>query len=744
MKKWIFTLFSILLSGCITYAQDSLSQLLNVSIEQLLDIPIYSASKTEESTFDAPLSSSVVTKEQIKKAGCTSIVEALRLVPGVIVREQTNGNYDVHIQGLDNVPPNSSLLFFTNSTTLVLIDGRPVYNYLHGGTFAEALPIGLNDIEQIEVIRGPVAAMYGPNAVSGVINILTSQPTKEGWYAKANAQYGSYNSLVSGASVGYKYKDKWSVVVSGNYTRKDRTQGDYYDIRQDKYVPLDSVTAVKNNPLHNTSEAYPHPGLAYEALGINAFAHYTPNDKTDIGISLGGQHSMVQKEFAPGLTYLSTAESSTRYAAARGNFHGFSFLAAHMWGTQAPALGQRIYKWDLQTTDVTLEYSFTQIKNLSITPGYSYRGALYDDSKYIDESINEGLWSGQAKTQTNAGSLRLDYKMLKDNRLRFIGAGRLDKFNYPTKAYFSYVIASTYKLNENNLVRGMIGRANRTPLLIDIFSNLDITAPFPITSPTQIAVVQIRGNKDIRLLTSDVYGLGYRSKVHKKASIDISAFYRKTKDFSDIVSESYKIDSTGPVSFTALLDLNNVTIRAHQLGATVAIYYKVKKIQINPYFTIQKTWLFDYSPYLNSPNSFPAASNNFNPAQYNLYSNIGTKIEHLATPTIYGGAYINWAVHDQWNINVNAYFFSDYTQLESSNLTYIKLNDTRGQQYVNTKLILNATVGYQPIPEVLVFLNLRNILNDRSVEFYKGDAPAFMILGGLCFDWGKGKEKQAQ
>ena len=107
--------------------KDSVSQLLRLSIENLMNIPIYSASKTSESTFDAPLSATVITKEQIKRSGCTSIMEALRLAPGVIVREQTNGNYDIHLRGLDNIPPNSSLIFFTSSTTLVMIDNCLLY-----------------------------------------------------------------------------------------------------------------------------------------------------------------------------------------------------------------------------------------------------------------------------------------------------------------------------------------------------------------------------------------------------------------------------------------------------------------------------------------------------------------------------------------------------------------------------------------------------------------------------------------
>src|SRR5688572_20326280 len=131
MKK---TSTLLILFGLLTLAAkaqtDTTNQLTDLSLEELMEIPIYSVSRYEESPFDAPLSSSVVSREEIKRAGCTTIMEALRLVPGLIVREQSNGNYDVHIRGLDNVPPNSSMYFWTNSTTLVMIDNRPVYNYL--------------------------------------------------------------------------------------------------------------------------------------------------------------------------------------------------------------------------------------------------------------------------------------------------------------------------------------------------------------------------------------------------------------------------------------------------------------------------------------------------------------------------------------------------------------------------------------------------------------------------------------
>src|SRR5215216_3107566 len=131
--------------------------LYELSLEELLNIPINSASKKDETLFDAPLSSYTITRAEIQKAGSTSIMEALRLAPGVIVREQTNGVYDIHIRGFDNILRHGEDFNKPNLATLVMIDNRPVFNHNLGGTFWEALPIDLNDVERIEIVRGPSA-----------------------------------------------------------------------------------------------------------------------------------------------------------------------------------------------------------------------------------------------------------------------------------------------------------------------------------------------------------------------------------------------------------------------------------------------------------------------------------------------------------------------------------------------------------------------------------------------------------
>ncbi|THU34037.1 hypothetical protein FAM09_23735 [Niastella caeni] len=717
------------------YAQkkDSLSHLLQLSIENLMDIPIYSVSKTSESTFEAPLSSSVLTKEQIKRAGCTSIMEALRLVPGIIVREQTNGNYDIHLRGLDNIPPNASLVFFTSSTTLVMIDNFPVYNYLHGGTFWETLPVDINDVEKIEVVRGPAAALYGPNAVSGVINIITRKPAKDGLYSVANVQYGSHNSLIANASAGYKFNDKISAIISGNFQNRNRTQTTYYDPITNSYVGLDSLTAVKINPLGraNVNERYPHPHLAMRKYAVNGFINYNPSNKIQLSASLGTQQAEVQKIFATDSysANIATAKAETRYANLKSTINDCMVHLSYLYGTQSPIEGLRIWKWNYHTLDAVVEYNFKKIRNLNITPGIIYRRAVYDDSKYVNTDIKEGLWSGKAESITKALSLRTDYKLF-DQKLRLVAGGRVDKFNYPKKTYYSYQLAATYKINERHLIRVVNSKAYRTPLIIDLFSNLDISGRL---NATQTFLLELRGNKDIRLLSSALFEVGYRAQLRDNLKLDLELFTTKTKDFSYTIFESGQFNPTGPVGFTGLLELNNITIYAKQWGSTLAMDYVEGKWQFKPFITVQKTMLYDYSRYANSPSAPPTASNNFNPALNNIYSGRGTKMKHKATPSFYGGAYINWKAGSKLNLNLNPWFFSSQQQLQSSNLTY---NDgQRGVENVKGKLLLNAAISYAVTKKLILTGNFRNCLNNEDREFYKADSPSFMIFGGVHFEF---------
>ncbi|MBK5270146.1 MAG: TonB-dependent receptor plug domain-containing protein, partial [Bacteroidia bacterium] len=410
----------------------------DMSLKDLLSLKIVSVSKNSEFLFDAPLSASVITKEDIRKTGCTSIMEALRLVPGMIVREQTNGNYDIYLRGMDNVPPNAP--FDGNSTTtLVMIDNRPIYNYLKGGTFWETLPVDINDVEKIEVVRGPAAALYGPNAVSGVINIITRQTEKEGLYLVANSQQGSYNTVINNASLGYQLK-KWSMIVSGNYQDRNRTQRSYYEIYRNQWL-TDSPYSI--DILGDTlgSDYHPNPMTAMKKYAGNAFLSYASSEKIKFTLAAGIQHSMVQNVSTDnGVTPLSTAVSDSRYADFHADIKNISAQVSFIKGTQTPLYPGN--KYDFNTIDATVGYNYTR-GNFSLKPGLSYRSAVYDDTKYADTITKNGIFNARGVIITRMASLRGEYKLL-DNKLRLVAGVAANKFNYPDKSYISYEMAATY------------------------------------------------------------------------------------------------------------------------------------------------------------------------------------------------------------------------------------------------------------------------------------------------------------
>ncbi|MFC1736934.1 TonB-dependent receptor plug domain-containing protein [Candidatus Hydrogenedentota bacterium] len=140
------------------------SELADMSLEDLLDIKITSVSKKKEKLREAASAIFVITQEDIRRTGVTSISEALRLAPGVHVARVNANRTIVSIRGFSDLYVGK---------LLVIIDGRSVYSPLFSGVYWEAQDTFMEDIERIEVIRGPGATLWGANAVNGVINIIT-------------------------------------------------------------------------------------------------------------------------------------------------------------------------------------------------------------------------------------------------------------------------------------------------------------------------------------------------------------------------------------------------------------------------------------------------------------------------------------------------------------------------------------------------------------------------------------------
>lgn len=137
---------------------------LNMDLQQLMEITITSVSKKPQKLQDVPAAAFVISQEDIRRSGVTTLADALAMVPGIHVAKINSSKWSVSSRGLAG---------FTSNKLLILIDGRSVYSPVFGGTYWDSQNVMLEDVERIEVVRGPGGTLWGANAVNGVINIIT-------------------------------------------------------------------------------------------------------------------------------------------------------------------------------------------------------------------------------------------------------------------------------------------------------------------------------------------------------------------------------------------------------------------------------------------------------------------------------------------------------------------------------------------------------------------------------------------
>ncbi len=171
--------------SCVGYSQDA--DLYDLSLEELMSMPVTSVSKRDQSLAQTAAAVHVITSDDIRRSPATSIPELLRAVPGVHVARIDANKWAITARGLNGR--------FANKL-LVLQDGRSLYTPFFSGVYWDSVDLLLEDIERIEVIRGPGAAVWGANAVNGVINIITKDAHDTvGGFAKA--QVSEWDSQVS-------------------------------------------------------------------------------------------------------------------------------------------------------------------------------------------------------------------------------------------------------------------------------------------------------------------------------------------------------------------------------------------------------------------------------------------------------------------------------------------------------------------------------------------------------------------
>jgi len=189
----------------------SKSDVTELSIEDLMEQKVTSVAKTEQAFSDTAAATFVITQDDLRRSGVTNIPEALRMVPGVQVARIDSNKWAITARGFNGR--------FANKL-LVLIDGRTVYTPSFSGVYWETQDLVLEDIERIEVIRGPGASVWGANAVNGIINIITkSAEDTQGGLISLTA--GDEERVIAGVRYGGPLGEQGYYRIYGKHFERD-------------------------------------------------------------------------------------------------------------------------------------------------------------------------------------------------------------------------------------------------------------------------------------------------------------------------------------------------------------------------------------------------------------------------------------------------------------------------------------------------------------------------------------------
>ncbi len=258
MKSWKCTFYMLVIVSLFIginpqsiYAQEE-TKLAELSLEDLLNMDVTTVSKSEEKQSDAPGILSVVSKDELKRFGGTTLRDILERVPGLI--GSTNYMTDRSV-----ISSRGDQIATTSNHVLLLINGRPVREMLEGGITSEMFEtFPVNIIERIEVIKGPGSVLYGSNAFSGVVNIITEKAEKTGF--SVNGLVGNESAVNVSGDVKIKAGDL-SVVAAANYNKKPE-----WEVNYQAASPMGG-TVTKNTTIPNEGTGV-YVGANYKGLSV--------------------------------------------------------------------------------------------------------------------------------------------------------------------------------------------------------------------------------------------------------------------------------------------------------------------------------------------------------------------------------------------------------------------------------------------------------------------------------------------
>ena len=383
--KYIF-LVNILFSCCYSplLAQTVQDSLPWYQLQVKEDLPLEEAARNEEALFysaNRQLDSlkivasqvNILTNVEMKNAGVSNVPEALQLLPEFVVKSKSNGIYHVEYRGTSAVSNYPG----TTEHLLLLIDAQPFNDALTGEIWWESLPVTIEDLEHVELIRMPQGTWFGYGGALAIINLVTKQPSQiKDTELTANLKTGFANSHHYHVGLGMRVNDKLSGRIGAYFQRRDRFQNDYYVRSQRNYIVADSVLfyhpeAFRTNPAIN---------LSHQNRGFSVSSSYRWNENVDLSFNAASQNSKAQAPFTLNEELRSiTRSSQTQNINARFRSPSLEAQAFYFGGNQDLAKGYAGMQYRLARTGLRANYR-KKIGRYSLMAGTEWLSNQYKNS----------------------------------------------------------------------------------------------------------------------------------------------------------------------------------------------------------------------------------------------------------------------------------------------------------------------------------------------------------------------------
>lgn len=466
-------------------AASSIGELKQLNVEDLMNVQVTSVARHPERLIEAASAIQVITQEDIRRSGASSIPEALRLADNLQVAQKNSHDWAISSRGFNTALANK---------LLVMIDGRTVYTPLYSGVFWDVQDYVLADIERIEVISGPGGTLWGANAVNGVINIITkSAKDTQGLYAQAGGgsrpqdfadlRYGGALSPDTQFRIYGKYVDRGSEVLANGDSASDSWRQGRGGFRVDSDASsIDKVTL--QGDVYGGHEDQQTGGTS-DSSGENVLGRWSRriSDTSDLGLQ----------------SYIDRTHTSNPAAALIIN--GLEFA------------GPGIFKDDLTTYDVDFQHRFRIGTVNSVVWGWGFRYShdVVNNAPslaFLPPTLDRDLYSIFAQDEI---ALRPDLSLT-------LGS-KLERNNY-TGFEVEPNVRLSWILNSKEALWGAVSRAVRTPSRID--------QDFSEAAPPHFVILE--GGSDFKSESVVAYELGYRVQVDQQLSASVSGFFNHYDD----------------------------------------------------------------------------------------------------------------------------------------------------------------------------------------------------------------------